>query len=64
MRQALASEPMIRNRGLRRAVSGVLLATGAALMWFAPETPAGVVVLALGVALEALGIHLEHRDRK
>jgi hypothetical protein len=64
MPQALANEPMIRNRGLRRAVSGAFLATGALLMWFAPETPAGVVALVLGVALEALGIHLEHRNRK
>lgn len=57
---------MIRNRNLRRGVAVALLIAGGLLMWLAPqtdvrETVAGVVLLALGIALEVMGITLEHR---
>lgn len=55
---------MIRHRRARRAAAIALLTAGALLMWLAPQTLLGAVVLALGVALEALGIYLEHQDRK
>jgi hypothetical protein len=55
---------VIRNKPLRRAIAGALLAAGAALMWLAPNALFGAVLFALGVALEALGIYLEHQDRK
>lgn len=53
----------IRNRSLRRAVGGTLVVMGGVLMWLAPEEALfGVMLLAAGIALELVGITLEHRD--
>lgn len=52
---------MIRNKRLRRAVAIALLVAGGLLMWLAPGTAAGVVLLVLGIVLEVAGIGLEHR---
>jgi hypothetical protein len=53
---------MIRNRPVRRALGAVLVVAGGLLMWFAPESRVGLTLLVLGVALELLGIALEHRS--
>jgi len=45
----------------RRVVAGVLIAFGAVLMFAAPETRSGVIMIALGVAIEIAGIALERR---
>jgi hypothetical protein len=45
----------------RRVVAVVLVVLGGLLLFFAPETPGGMVLVALGVAIEAVGIFLEHR---
>lgn len=45
----------------RRVVAGVLIVVGAVLMFAAPETLSGVLVIALGVAIEIAGIALERR---
>ena len=50
---------MFRKRRSRRIVGAVLLVTGVLLMWLAPESPAGIALLAAGVGLEAVGLHLE-----
>jgi len=50
---------MIRKRMFRRTIGAVLLTAGVLLMWFAPESPAGVALLAAGIALEAVGLRLE-----
>ena len=41
--------------------AGVLIAFGAVLMFAAPETRSGVIMIALGVAIEIAGIALERR---
>jgi hypothetical protein len=53
---------MIRNRPVRRAIGAVLVVAGGLLMWLAPEYRAGLTLLVLGVALELVGIALEHRS--
>lgn len=50
---------MIRKRVFRRTIGALLLAAGVLLMWFAPESPAGVALLAAGIVLEAVGLRLE-----
>jgi len=52
---------MIRHTRARRASAVIIVVLGAILMLFAPETWPGALVLILGVALELLGIALEHR---
>lgn len=44
----------------RRIFAGLLIAAGAVLMFAAPEdTPAGAIVMGLGVLVEIAGIALE-----
>lgn len=54
---------MIRNRKKRRAVAAVLLVLGAVLMWFAPEVWWGLLLFAVGIALELVGITFEHAGK-
>lgn len=60
---------MLRRKALRRAVGGLFVIAGGALMWFAPVTAfvplstVGIALLVAGIGLEAFGIALEHRDR-
>lgn len=54
---------MIRNPRMRRAITVIMMALGAILMFLAPEVWQGALVLALGVILEFIGIALEHRDK-
>jgi uncharacterized membrane protein len=49
------------NRTVRRVVAGILFAFGVVLMLAAPDTRAGLAVLALAVAIEVAGILLERR---
>ncbi|HUL41559.1 MAG TPA: hypothetical protein VLV32_06620 [Burkholderiales bacterium] len=51
---------MIRNRKKRRALAAALLVLGAVLMWLAPEVWWGLVLFAVAIALELVGIRLEH----
>jgi hypothetical protein len=55
---------MIRNRPVRRTIGAILVVGGGLLMWFAPDSRAGLTLLVLGVALELLGIALEHRSEE
>ena len=55
---------MIRNRPVRRAIGAVLVVAGGLLMWFATDARAGITLLVLGVALELLGIALEHPSKE
>ena len=48
----------------RRILAGLLIVIGAFLLWFAPESLGGVVLLVCGVAIELAGITLEHRKSK
>lgn len=38
-----------------------MLVAGALLMWLSPETLSGAMVMAAGIALEAVGIGLDRR---
>lgn len=50
---------MSRSIG-RRIVAGVAIVTGALLLWLSPEAVLGLVMIAAGIVLEAIGIRLEH----
>ncbi|MCX7961471.1 MAG: hypothetical protein RML56_05585 [Burkholderiales bacterium] len=49
------------TRTLRRIGAGAAIVVGALLMWLSPETPAGAIVMAAGIAIELVGIALEKR---
>ena len=49
------------SKAQRRVVAGVLIVLGAVLMFAAPETLSGVIVIVLGLAIEIAGIALERR---
>jgi len=55
---------MMKYPRTRRASSVFLVALGAILMFLAPEAWPGALVLILGVALELVGIALEHKNNK
>jgi len=46
---------------LRRLLALVLIVLGAVLLWLAPETPGGIILIVAGVAVEIVGILLERR---
>lgn len=47
----------------RRILAGMLVILGGLLMWLVPEvSTVGFVMLLLGVAIEFIGIYLEHKD--
>ena len=52
---------MALSRVHRRVIAGVLGACGVVLMLAAPDTRAGLAVLALAVAIEVAGILIERR---
>lgn len=55
-------EPLVlRKRRTRRVLAAALVMLGGVLMALAPEIWAGLLVLALGVAVELAGIALEHK---
>jgi hypothetical protein len=55
---------LVKHKAARRATGAVLVVLGGAAMWLAPETPAGIVLLAAGILLELVGITLEHQRGK
>lgn len=52
---------MLKKRRSRRVLALTLVVLGGVLMFLAPPIWAGLLVLALGVAVELAGIALEHR---
>ena len=52
---------MMKNSRTRRASAAILVVLGAILMFFAPEAWPGALVLVMGIALELIGIALEHK---
>ena len=48
----------------RRILASALIVLGAVLMFAAPETPAGGIIVALGIAIEIAGIALERKARR
>lgn len=55
---------MLKNPRTRRSLAVALVVAGGALMILAPQVRAGVIMLALGVVIEVVGITLEHRDKR
>jgi fatty-acid desaturase len=52
---------MLKKRWHRRVVAFGLIILGGALMFLAPEVWAGVLMMILGVAVEMIGITLDHK---
>ncbi|MGA9165721.1 MAG: hypothetical protein WBZ31_14800 [Thiobacillus sp.] len=52
---------MLRKQRSRRVLAAILVVLGGVLMFLAPEIWAGLIVLALGVAIELAGIALERQ---
>ena len=51
------------RRKPRRILAGALIAAGGLMLWFAPAASTlGVMLMALAVIIEVLGIYLEHKD--
>jgi uncharacterized membrane protein YccC len=48
----------------RRILAVLLIIFGALLLWFAPESLSGIVLLVFGVVIEIIGIYLEHKKGK
>jgi len=55
---------MTKNPSARRISAVIMVVLGAILMFLAPETWPGVLLLSLGVVLELAGIALEHKAKK
>ncbi|MBI3936203.1 MAG: hypothetical protein HY323_04440 [Betaproteobacteria bacterium] len=55
---------LVKHKRARRIAGATLVIAGGLLMWLAPAVLAGLVLLAAGVALEIVGITLEHRNGK
>jgi hypothetical protein len=43
----------------RRILAVILIIIGAILLWLAPESPGGIILLVCGIAVEIIGISLE-----
>ena len=52
---------MLKKPATRRPLALLLIIVGGALMFLAPETWAGLALLAIGAAVELIGIALTHR---
>jgi drug/metabolite transporter (DMT)-like permease len=52
---------MLRNKRARRLLAAFLIVLGGVLIFLAPEIWAGLLVMVLGVAIEAAGIALERQ---
>ena len=46
---------------IRRTLALSAIVAGALMMWLSPEALGGAIVMGAGIALEVLGIWLEHR---
>lgn len=53
---------MLSKPNIRRPLAVLLVILGAALMFLAPETWPGALLLALGVTIEMLGIAIKRKD--
>jgi hypothetical protein len=49
-----------KNNKLRRTLGAALMVTGVLLIWLSPTVQLGALMLAAGIALEGIGIWLEH----
>jgi hypothetical protein len=54
---------IVKHRVLRRTLAFAAIIAGAALMWLSSDELAGAIALSAGIALEILGIWLDHQAR-
>jgi len=52
---------MLRNKGARRLLAAFLIVLGGVLIFLAPEMWAGLLLMAVGIGVEAAGIALERQ---
>lgn len=52
---------MLRKTRVRRTVAGALILAGVVALVLAPGSIEGLVLFALGIGLELLGLHLERK---
>ena len=57
---ALVCTAAMKPRALRRVAAAAAIVAGALLLWLSPETLLGVVLATAGIALEMIGIALDH----
>ena len=50
----------MKSRTWRRALALTAVVAGALLMWLSPDAVLGAFVMGAGIAVEAIGIRLEH----
>jgi len=48
----------------RRILAILLIIIGGLLLWLAPESPGGIILLVCGIAVEIIGITLEKMKTK
>jgi uncharacterized membrane protein YhhN len=51
----------MKQKHLRHVFAACAIVAGAVMMWLSPEESGGAILMAAGVALEAIGIGLESR---
>lgn len=52
---------MLKNQGTRRFLVALLVLLGAALIFLATEAWTGVILITLGILIEAIGIAMRHK---
>ena len=50
----------LNRKYVRRALAVAAIIMGALLLWLSPEQAVGVVTMAAGLALEAIGFRIDH----
>lgn len=53
-----------KNKQLRRVIGATLVIAGGLFMWLAPNAYAGIFLFVIGIAIELIGIGLEHKDKR
>lgn len=53
---------MLRKTHIRRPFAVALMLLGAVVMYSAPESWEGALILALGVSIELIGIAIKHKE--
>lgn len=54
---------MLKKPHIRRPLTALLVILGAVILFLAPETWAGVLLLVLGVSVELAGIAIKRKDQ-
>jgi len=55
---------MLKKPHIRRPLAATLVILGAAMIFLAPETWAGALLLVLGVSVEVIGIAIKRKEKQ